>query len=206
MNNPNQLRNKNRRNFVLLVVVFLMPMIVAWLVLKNIDTLKPSGSRNFGELIQPARPLQEFTLQLRDGVKFGLDEVRGKWNIFYFNKSECAQTCQETFTKLHQARLGQGREMHRLRFLYVNTDSATVTEQTLQFIKSLPETKIISGTQEELIKLEAQFEATGKSPKEEGRFFLIDPNGNIMMTYSKESFVRDLLKDLDHLLKYSQIG
>lgn len=206
MNNPNQLRNKNRRNFVLLVFVFLLPMIVAWLVLKNIDTLKPSGSRNFGELVQPAMPLQEFTLQMREGAKFGLDETRGKWNIFYFNKSECAQLCQETFTKLHQSRLGQGREMHRLRFLYVNTDTAPVTEQTLQFIKTLPETKIIIGNAEELSKLKSQFEATGKSPDEEGRIFLIDPNGNIMMTYSKEFFVRDLLKDLEHLLKVSQIG
>ena len=206
MNVSNKVRNKNRRRLVLLILVFLMPMIVAWFVLKNIDTLMPSGSRNFGELIQPALPLQDFDLQNIDGTKFSLNEIKGKWSIFYFANSECSELCQTTLSKIHQARLGQGKEMHRLRHFYVNVDTKPATEATLKFLKPLTDIKLISGNAKAINNLLAQFKATGKLPGEEGRIFLLDPLGNIMMTYTKEFVVRDLLKDIEHLLKYSQIG
>lgn len=201
-----QVRNKNRRRLILIVLVFCMPLIVAWFVLKNIDTLKPSGSRNYGELVQPARPLTDFELQQMNTQKFTLADLKGKWNFFYFAGSACSEICQQTIAKIHQARLGQGKAMSRLRHFYVKTDSTELNQQTKDLLTPLTDFHVLSGNAKAIQALMAQFKATGYSPEEAGRIFLVDPHGNIMMTYTRTSVLRDLLKDLEQLLKYSQIG
>ena len=96
----NEIRAKNRRSLVLLILVFCMPMIIAWFVLKNIDTLKPSKSRNMGELVHPARPLNDFVFTQLDNKKFTLKELRGKWSVVYFVTGDCEKICQETVSKM----------------------------------------------------------------------------------------------------------
>ena len=201
-----KVRNKNRRRLILIILVFCMPLIVAWFVLKNIDTLKPSGTRNHGELVQPARPLVDFELQQMNKQKFSLADVKGKWSFFYFAGSACNDICQKTITKMHQARLGQGKEMSRLRHFYVKVDNAELDQQTRDLLAPLNDFHVLSGDSKAMTGLLAQFKATGYPPEEEGRIYLVDPHGNIMMTYTKTSVLIDLLKDLEQLLKYSQIG
>lgn len=201
-----KIRNKNRRSMILLALIFILPMLAAWIVYKNIHTFLPSGTQNYGELINPARPLSKFSLQQKSGAKFGLKEMQGKWNIVYFGGNDCNKTCQEAISKVHQARLGQGADMHRVRDLYIDVEQGALTERTIAILKKLPDFSVLHGTDAEVKNLLAQFKATGVSPTEEGRFFIVDPHANIMMTYKKTSYVRDLLKDLEHLLKYSQIG
>lgn len=201
-----KLRNKNRRSLILMVLVFLMPMLVAWFVLKNIDTLQPKESTNFGELVQPAKPLNEFSLIKGVDEKFTLEQIKGMWNIFYFSASDCNQICKDTLSKIHQARLGQGKEMRRVKLNYINIDGGPLVEAAQQYVDTMKEINTIHGDAVEVKNIISQFEAVGKSPHDPGRIFLIDPLGNIMMTYTQEFVVRDLLKDMERLLKYSQIG
>ncbi len=208
MNNDElvKIRNKNRRSMILLATLFILPMLAAWFVLRNINTFMPSGTQNYGDLIHPARPLATFSLQQKDGTAFGVKEMRGKWNVIYFGGNDCTKVCQEALSKVHQARLGQGAEMHRVRDLYIDIDSGPISNKTAEFLKSVPDFSVLNGSAAEITRLLAQFKATGVSPTEAGRLFIIDPHANIMMTYKKTSYVRDLLKDLERLLKYSQIG
>jgi cytochrome oxidase Cu insertion factor (SCO1/SenC/PrrC family) len=201
-----EVRNKNRRSLIILVVIFILPVAIAWFVKENIDKFKPSGTSNFGQLVQPAIPLNEFSLKQADGTQFNLETTRGKWNIFYFTRNQCDQICVETISKIHQARLGQGKEMHRLHYYYINIDSQPLTAETAELLKPFKDLTLLSGETEAIKNLMGQFEATATKPGEAGRIYLIDPHANIMMTYNKEFVVRDLLKDLEHLLKYSQIG
>ena len=201
-----KIRNKNRRSLILLAVLFILPLLAAWFILKNINTFAPSGTRNYGELVRPARPLSDFTLQQSNGEKFGLKEMRGKWNVIYFGGNDCNKLCQEAISKVHQARLGQGADMHRVRDLYINIESGPMSAKSIDFLKKAPDFSVLRGSAAEINNLLAQFQATGVSPKEEGTIFIVDPHANIMMTYKKTSYVRDLLKDLERLLKYSQIG
>ena len=46
----------------------------------------------------------------------------------------------------------------------------------------------------------------GINPEQQPRILLIDPFGNVMMHYGREHTGKQLLKDLKHLLKLSQIG
>ena len=201
-----KLRNKNRRSLILLVLVFLMPMLVAWIVLKNIDMLKPDESSNFGELVHPAQPVNEFSLIRGEDEKITLDSIKGSWNIFYFSGSDCNQVCMDTLSKIHQARFGQGKEMRRVKLNYINIDTNPLSEKTKEYVGTMREINTIHGDADAVNNILSQFESTGKSPLEPGRIYIIDPIGNIMMTYTQEFVVRDLLKDMERLLKYSQIG
>ena len=203
---PTEVRNRNRRNLIIMIVVFIMPMAIAWFVLQNIDMFKPSGSRNFGQLVHPAIPLENFELKLSDDSPLVLDTIKGKWSVIFFAGSHCDALCQETVSKIHQARLAQGKEMHRLKYYYINSSAEPLDTQSAEFIKQFTDLRTASGDRQAIEKLMTQFSASGVAPDEVGRIFLLDPLGNIMMTYDKGFVVRDLLKDLEHLLKYSQIG
>ena len=41
---------------------------------------------------------------------------------------------------------------------------------------------------------------------EAGRIYLVDPLGNLMMSYQPEDEPRGMIKDLERLLKYSGLG
>ena len=155
-------RNRNRRNLILLVLVFCLPMIVAWLVLKNIDSLRPAGSVNFGQLVQPPRPITDFALQNVAGEKVDLAAVQGHWSVFYFGQSDCNALCQETVSKIHQARLAQGKEMRRLRLYYIKSEPAPNNEATLAFLKPFWGISILSGEAAQVDSLRAQFAATDR--------------------------------------------
>ncbi|MFO7603423.1 MAG: SCO family protein, partial [Gammaproteobacteria bacterium] len=144
-------------------------MIVAWLVLQNIDSLKPAGSRNFGQLIEPPRPLTNFVLQDATGEKFDRDSVQGHWSVFYFGQSDCDAICQETVSKIHQARLAQGKEMRRLRLYYITSDAASLNEGTQAFIQPFWGISVVSGEVANVNGLREQFAATGSLPDEAGR-------------------------------------
>jgi len=48
--------------------------------------------------------------------------------------------------------------------------------------------------------------ANGDLPLDAGRLYLIDPRGNLMMSYPPDTDPMGIIKDLNRLLKYSGIG
>jgi hypothetical protein len=48
--------------------------------------------------------------------------------------------------------------------------------------------------------------ALGRDRLEQGRFFIVDPLGNLVMSYPPEADQGRLLKDLERLLNVSRIG
>ena len=49
----------------------------------------PEGRMNYGELIEPARPLPDAPLTLADGQPFRLGALRGKWVLLLAAPGAC---------------------------------------------------------------------------------------------------------------------
>ena len=192
-----------RRAMVVLVALFTVPMLLAFWYANYGGT--PQATKNHGELVQPARPLTGFTLETIDGELFDAEALRGKWSLVYFGGAECGAPCAETLYKMRQSRMSQGQEIKRVRRLYILLDEAPAASLS-GVLREHQGMQVLRGRPAQLEALVAQFELPGAAPRTAQRVYIVDPLGNLMMSYPAGFEASGLAKDLRLLLRASQIG
>jgi len=193
-------RTKGRLTLLAIVVVFLLPVVAAYLY-------RPSGEPgNHGTLIQPPRPLKAFTMVDPEGEPLGLDALRGKWTLLYPGGQACREICRRNLYKIERVRLTQGEDMSRVQSLYLAPESM----ERRAVADTLVEYRGILGyriSKSELASMAPEFDFQGAGePGQSERIYLIDPLGNLMMYYSGDADPTGMKEDLERLLKVSQIG
>ncbi len=201
-----QARRASRKKLVWIFALFFLPLLLATLWFQVVRTGSFNlGSRSNGELIAPAVPLTEFTLQEQGKeAAFGLDDVRGKWTILYVPGSGCSEDCQKTLHDIRQARLALNHRMERVqRVLLVEQETTFSTEVQ----ESQTGLRIVGGEEQGIATFIDQVSAAQeKMTQKSNLIYIIDPLGNLMMRYTPDQLPRPLYKDLKHLLKVSRIG
>lgn len=204
----NEIQQKNARrsrvSLVLLALVFILPIALAWIVSKN-KALQPTQTKNNGTLFEPVRPLQDFALQTAANKPFTLEDMRRKWSYVYLAGVTCNTVCRDSLIKIRDARLAQSGEATRVEYYLFYTTAPSANEQQ-ELISEHPRlTILLVGSQQQ--SLLDMFKLNGETePVAAQRVYLIDPIGNLMMYYPEGSPGNGLLKDLRHLLQWSQIG
>jgi hypothetical protein len=171
-----------RRKVLLIALVCAAPFVLG--TLAYLYRWKTGAGANYGELIAP-RPLS--------GAPF--DRLRGKWVLVAFDASACDADCEKKLYFMRQVRRAQGKDMERVERLWLLLDSGTPRAELLAAIEGTRVARAESGP---YLK-----EFPGK-PAE--HIYLIDPLGNLMMRYPRDPDPSGMRKDLERLLKYSQIG
>ncbi len=189
---------------VLVMLLFAGPMFVAWLVLTN-QAWRPGGSVAHGNLVQPARPLSSAALPKLDGGSVNMEQLRGRWMLFYVDGSQCNEVCRENLYKTRQIRLAVGEDTHRVQRVMVLTehDDPEGFQETLEAHPDL--IVLIGGRDAEALLTQFRI-AEGDAVRTLQRVYIVDPIGNLMMYYEKGAEAKGILKDLERLLKASQIG
>lgn len=197
---------KNRLTLVLLILAFLVPVVVAWLMLQSMENAEQGKTKNYGDLVNPPRPLQEIQLQRLAGGAFTGEDLRGKWTLVYFHGGDCDAQCADVISRMKQVRLAQGANMARVQRLYVMLDD--VAQESLRTqMQNYPGLIVVSGSATEQASFAGQFASESTAQAEKlNQVYLVDPLGNLMMRYPVDFKLIHLIKDLEHLLKYSQIG
>ncbi len=194
-------QNQNRKRLLLiaLLAIFLSPVIGAWL-------WTPDSFRNRGELIEPPRPLVSVPMVSPDGALVELKALLGKWTFVYFISGACESECLRTADALTRVRLSQGKNARRLRVLAIVLSPAQLSAAS-QLRLDMPETIVLGVSAEERQQLVSQFAHASGAPAEgESRIYLVDPLGNLMMSYPADTDPSDLRKDIGRLLRASRIG
>jgi len=203
--NDVQKSNKSAKAMWLMASMFLLPMfIAAWLFFSDTDW-GTTTTRNNGELVRPAHPLEEFTLKTLSGESFTLAQLRKKWSLVMMAENECRAACEDVIYKTRQARLAQGKEMSRVRRVLVLNQMQLSEEQLNTYKQQQPDLIVVSGTPEQVLALTSQFGLSADS-SQAGHVFMLDPLGNHMMNYKSGFEAGGLLKDIRRLLHVSQIG
>ncbi len=194
--------SRGRRTLIMVVLAFAAPIVFALLFW---SFWRPSGFGNHGDLVQPPRVLQSIRLATLDGKPFDLHVSEPKWTLVYFDPGDCTERCQQSLYNMRQVRLGQGKNTYRVRtVLIVRTPRESVAAAIND---SLPSMLVLTGSTAEVDAVASQFITELDEPfSTSGRFYLVDPLNNLMMSFSPQLDPRDVLKDLKHLLKVSQIG
>lgn len=182
--------SNNRRTFILLVLVFAIPVILAKLALEG-DWFN-KGVTNHGELL--TTPLEFSSLY---------PEREKKWYLTYISNKPCLNQCENALYSLSQIWTALGREQDRVATAVILTDE--VQRNRARQLEGAPKLKFIPVSTD-------QVTLTFGSEQVEG-IYIVDALGNIILTYplhgDKQQAVlasRDILSDMRKLLKLSRIG
>ena len=191
---------------LLILLLFLAPMVSAWVVYKYFpDAVRSLGTKNFGTLVSPVVPLKFAMLQGRDG-KIDASYFRDKWTYVYLADG-CDDACRSNLYLMRQARLAQGGEMTRVQRLLVvipGFDEASLRQLADQF----PDMKIATDSPAQ--SFAQQFRGPSAAGGPPMRVFLVDPLGQLMMFYDVGPNPLEsgtgMRKDLEMLLRNSKVG
>jgi hypothetical protein len=186
-------QKKSRLQLLLVALVFLGPLVVAAWLYNQGESLAPSGRTNHGELL---RPIINVSDQLA-GVTAAKQQSRS-WLLIYKNSARCDDPCRDALYTYRQARLMLGKEMDRVRRVFLHGDT-------------LPDTVFLAEEHPGLITIEDSSLSgllNNKRPAElpAGGYFLIDPHGNLVMYFQPDLDPAEMVDDIKHLLRLSRIG
>ena len=199
-------KGKGRQQLVLLFAFFVAPIIIAVIMYNSVPEGGPVDTKNHGDLVIPARPLTDVTLQLESGKDYKFSDMYKTWVMIYIGGSDCDKTCADVLYKMRQSRLAQRGEHLRIKRLYIST-AGKAKASLLKVLKDHPGLEVVSGKTAEIDSVLDQFKLENKpAAKSAQRLYLVDPFGNLMMSYEKDFDAKGLIKDIELLLKVSRIG
>jgi cytochrome oxidase Cu insertion factor (SCO1/SenC/PrrC family) len=168
-----------------------------------IDVGFEAGSgKNKGELIHPARPLEDIVLVDTTGQKITRENFLGLWTMLEIAPATCVEDCMKNVYKMRQIRLALGKDAHRVQRVVIANDDT----QLDKVMADNPGTHLYL-TAAGSASLLQQFPdyAVGGISSIAQRIYIIDPLGNLMMRYPTNADPSDILKDLRQLLKVTWI-
>ena len=198
------LRARNLRTLAALAGLFLLPLAIAFFTYYGTGW-RPTGRVNHGTLITPARPLPAASLPrvslttVADAPSATAQLFQTKWSLVYLGDGKCDEACRATLYVTRQTRLALNNDMTRVQRVFLATGNCC-------------DRSFLAREQAGLVVLDASGAAAQALLHEfplqarEHTLFVVDPLGNLMMSYDGRKDPHGLLEDLKKLLRLSQIG
>jgi len=187
----------NRVQLLMILAVFVAPITGAFLY-------KPKAFNNYGDIYSPVRPVANLVMNGPNGV-VELDSFRRQWVFLVTANAKCSDACEKNLHKIRQLRFMQNNDMVRIRTVFMHTQLVPEVAADLATKYSPMEAYDVPFVDYDewttILKLP-------NAPKEaqRDRFYIIDPAGNLMMSYPATADPNMIKKDIKRLLKASQIG
>lgn len=189
---------RRRLQLIAVALVFFGPLLFAFWMFYLGPALQPAGRVAHGDLISPARPLPAVALPTPGDGHTGPDFLRRRWSIVYVAGTGCDAACQATIADARAVHLALLADSTRVRRVFLCArDCVANTDPGLEHAW-------LDGPDAE--RLLAVFPSYGAPVREAGRLYLVDPLGNLLMSYPPGTAKKGMLKDLEKLLRLSHIG
>lgn len=186
--------------------------LVAVVAALSIIFAKPPSFRGtlYGE---PFPPAAEVELTKADGSIFRMSEQRGKIVLLFFGYTSCPDVCPTTLAEMTKVMNELGDASQNVQVVFASVDPRRDTPEKIQEYASRfnPTFLGLSGTQEELepiwqgysiFRAEVDSDsAMGVIIDHTARLYLIDPEGNLRLSYAYATPVEDIVHDIELLLR-----
>lgn len=169
-----------------------------------------------GALIDPPIPAREFSLLDQHGQAFTLSEQRGKVVLLFFGYTSCPDVCPATLGKYKQIAMLLGDQAAQVDFVMITADPERDTPARLKnFLGGFNPAFIGLHGPEPILRVvyTSYFVAVEREEKEAddptagylvahtSRVFLIDPDGDLRLTYPPEVSAKAMAQDIGYLLR-----
>ena len=199
-----QVVRRGRRQLLLLAALFFVPLAIAFWMYYGPSGWRPSGDASKGDLIDPARPLAALALTTADGTPTQPDFLRGKWSMVYVGDGLCDDRCRKALYLTRQSRIALNKDMGRVQRVFLVTGRCCDRGFLAQEHPDLIVARVDDDASAALLE---PFPTYGGVPlADAGRVYLVDPLGNLLMSYAPTAPDKALLTDMKKLLRLSHIG
>ena len=181
-----------RAKLVLVAALFAAPIVASVLVYR-FGHVEPTA--NHGELLLPPAQVSDAAFARPDGSAFSFRSLRGRWVLVAADSGACENACISKLVAIRQVRLALGRNAERIVRVFVVDDGRKPDPGALAPFEGM----------EVAIAPKGLAFAPG-AVGDRRRVYLVDPNGNVMMRWRAMDDPGGMIKDLERLLRASQIG
>lgn len=161
--------------------------------------VRPEGRRNFGELIEPQRPLPDQATVSLSGQGSSLPALKGQWLLISVAGGACDDVCSQHLYLQRQLREGLGKDKDRVDWVWLIPDDAPVPDKLLPALKEATVLRVSSAA------LSAWLAPAGGHQLAE-HLYVVDPMGNWMMRFPANLDIASAAKakrDLERLMRAS---
>jgi hypothetical protein len=165
--------------------------------------IRPESRRNYGELIEPQRPLPPITAASVDGSPVPLPTLRGQWLLISVAGGSCDAACEKNLYLQRQLRESLGKDKDRIDWVWLVADKAPVRPSLMP---ALGQATVLRVDAQQL----AQWLAPAKGRQLSEHLYLVDPLGNWMMRFPASGTpqvdtvaAKNIKRDLERLLRAS---
>ncbi|NNC76635.1 MAG: hypothetical protein HKN77_01655 [Woeseiaceae bacterium] len=188
-----QPQRTGRVQVVLIATVFFGPLLLAAWLYYGGSFFQPAGRANHGALLEPIVNIVDEVPATRLYPAHD-----GKWLLLYQHDGACLKECREALYTIRQLRLMLGREMERVVRIFLHDDTPL-------------DTVFPDAEHEGLVTLnDPATSALIKSKKpgelQAGGYYLVDPQGNLVMYFHAGLPAGEIVDDIKRLLRLSRIG
>lgn len=161
--------------------------------------VRPEGRRNYGELVQPQRPMPALAAQALDGSTQPLAALQGQWLLVSVAGGACDAQCQGNLYLQRQLRESLGKDKERVDWVWLVTDGAPTPAA---IAPALQPARVLRVDGAALARWLAP--APGHALAE--HLYVVDPQGHWMLRFPARMDAKDAVRarrDLDRLLRAS---
>ncbi len=182
-----------RWKMLLVLLVCAAPVVASYF---TYYVIRPEGRRNYGELIDPQRPLPSWTGQPASGAPVPLAALKGQWLLVSVSGAACDAACERHLYLQRQLREGLGKEKDRLDWVWLRQDN-----------QDLPEALRTATAPATVLTVPAADLAAWLAPSPgqqlADHLYVVDPQGNWMMRFPANADPAKVRRDLERLLRAS---
>ncbi len=185
---------RGRLKMLLVLAVCAAPVVASYL---TYYVVRPDGRSNYGQLIEPPRPVPALVLARSDGTPVAPTALKGQWLLVNVAAADCAEPCRKRLFMQRQLREMLGRERTRLDKVWFVTGNAPLPADLRQPPMPDPASLVLRADRQAL----AAWLQPAPGQELEDHLYLVDPRGEWMMRFPAEPDPARIKRDLDRLLR-----
>lgn len=183
-----------RLKMLLVLAVCAAPVLASYF---TYYVVRPQGRTNYGELINPVRPLPTdaaLPLSTPEGHAVLASSLKGQWLFVTVAGGDCTARCEQQLYLQRQIRESLGKEKDKVDRVWLINDGRPMKDSLRP---AMHDATVLSVDGAALSRWLAPQPGRALSD----HWFLIDPHGQWMMRFEPQAEPRKVIKDLTRLLK-----
>ena len=187
---------KGRWKMLAVLLVCAAPVIASYF---TYYVVRPEARRNFGDLIEPQRPMVALATQALDGKVDDVSALKGQWLLVAVAGGACGDKCEKNLYFQRQLRESLGKEKGRLDRVWLVNDSVPVANTLTSALAGAAVLRVDPAAL-------SRWLAPGPAQSVSAHLYVVDPLGNWMMRFPADldaSSAAKAKRDLDRLLRAS---
>jgi hypothetical protein len=186
---------------LVILVMFTLPLALAWMMNSGAIRYDSASTVNLGTLVSPPVPLDWSGVELiTDGT--ARTGFSGHWVILFAVPPACDTPCLKSVATLRQVHRATGKDQNRIKIVLLA--ESIITQVRIDELLGIdPGFNLVGSPSTAFLATLVQADDPGAGEQGQSTIYLLDPLGNIMMTYKGANSPGRLSKDLKRLLAWS---